>query len=96
MQTLTLKPDGSPWVIPTPFGFILIHRVPKEPRKVQVKLPVGLKAFKGEERALENSPYVKKENGKLVPIFPMLVPKVNKEGELEGLEIPTTFVLGET
>ena len=57
MATQTLKfKAGQPIVIPTPSGLIKIHRL--DSRSFRFELPAGIRAFKGEERAVMNQPKV--------------------------------------
>lgn len=93
-QTMTLKPNGTPVLIPTAHGIIRLWRDPSEPRKVHTELPAGLQAFFGDDRALENSPFVTRdESGKIVPKFDNLIPQFDEAGNWLGLQEVTKYRL---
>lgn len=93
-QTLTLKPNGQPVLIPTAHGIIKVWRDPDETRKVLLLLPNGLSGYFGDDRAIANSMYVTKDDhGNIIPRFKHLVPEVDEHGQLIGLTEPTVFKL---
>lgn len=93
-QTLTLRSDGTPIVITTPMGMIKIHRLQGEGRKVIMDLPAGLMGFVSEERALDRSAFLARdEEGRIVPKFKLLAPLTGPHGELVGVCEPSRFRL---
>jgi hypothetical protein len=58
-------------------------------------MPDGMRAWIGESRAMENAVFVKKQNGCFVPKYAMLVPRVDGNGSLTGVEAPGVIRIGD-
>ena len=87
-QTLDLRRD-EPIVIETPEGLIRISKLASHQNrgKILIELPGGMKAFVGEERALDHARFVTKtSDGRLVPTYSVLVPTKGDDGSLAGVK----------
>ena len=83
-------------VIETPVGHIIIQWTAR-PRKVIIELPGGLRAHKSMGRALEDGKYLRVRDGRVVPIFQVLVPKLDGNGEFAGvMELKTARITPKT
>jgi len=87
---------NKPIVIETPMGFIHIREIKvkdgrgRKHRRVEMLLPPGLTANRGEERAKQSARFVEMaEDGRVRPKYEVLVPELDHEGNLVGVKMPT-------
>lgn len=87
-QEIKIRRDG-PVVIETPSGLIRIMDGGERGRLV-IELPDDMVAHVGEERALKRAKFLRRDaDGKLVPIFRLLSPVIDREtGALVGVRPP--------
>lgn len=91
-QILDLRGGQEPLFIQTPLGLIELQRVKEDGRKLRLKLPACCRAFRKKHEALETSPFLHVENGLVKPLFSLLSPVVNEQGELIDVAVPQTLV----
>ena len=101
-QTLALRPD-EPIGIKTPLGYILLEQVERPAgkgfRQLKITMPGYMEALvlnnEGKKKTLMESSEVKIDGGKVVPLFNLLSPLVDKDGQLIGVVSPGTLRLEE-
>lgn len=94
-QILTLRSGPEHAVtIETPMGLIHIERLTRDTRKIEVVLPMGLRANRETHHtSARNGYFVREDDGRLVPAYDMLVPLRDERGALIGAARPTAFEL---
>jgi hypothetical protein len=94
-QILTLRPGPEHAVtIETPMGLIRIERLTRDTRKIEITLPMGLRANRETNHKNDRNGYfVREDDGQLVPAYDMLVPLRDGKGALIGAARPTAFEL---
>lgn len=82
MPTQVLEPNrDESLVIITPAGPIRLTKL--KGAKWRIETPDGMIAQRGEERALKDNPYLRRnERGFLEPLYRMLIPKLDEKGSL--------------
>ncbi len=90
-QHLEVKRD-IPVVIEHPAGFIEIVRTAS--KRIEVRLPDGVSAWHGMDRAQLHAKYLKVEDGKVVPAYELLQPQIGPDGELVGIQTPEPIRFG--
>ena len=84
---------NKPIIIETPEGLIRIEIKQHPRRRFVITLPQGMSAWHGEDRAFEHGRFLcKDENGVVKPKYDIIVPKVNENGELIGIDMPKPFI----
>lgn len=92
-RVVTLR-AREPILIETPCGFIELHKLYKDRRKVEIVLPDGLSIHFDRVSATRSSKYVREtEDGRIVPAYSMLVPTLADDGSLVGTHEPTEMTL---
>lgn len=77
--------QGRTWFIETPEGIIQFKHLKRH--TVLFDLPGGMRAFDRIERVLEHARFVReKEPDLYVPTYGILIPQVNQEGALVGVD----------
>lgn len=89
-QYLEVKRD-IPVVIETPEGFVEIIRTAS--KRVEIRLPGGMRAWHGMDRASKNARFLRLEEGRVLPNYEVLVPTISDDGELDGVRAPEPFRL---
>lgn len=87
---MTLSGKQRSVFIETPMGIIEIERL--DNRQLRFIGPDGVVVHRSEERALRGAQYVTKDSsGKLHPKYQILVPKVDEDGALAGVDQPPVY-----
>jgi len=94
-QILTLKAD-RPVVIETPEGLVRIFRCGRS-RKLRIELPPAMRAYQGDERAIEHLRFLRMgEDGEVKPGYNTLRPITDENGKLVRVEALTAVKLAPT
>lgn len=96
-RTQYMTPAGKPMFIETPAGMIRIEwdRSNMRRKKLAISMPGCFTVERTEDRAIKNMKYLRKVNGHLVPDYRILVPVVDDDGTIAGIDRPGTLRLGQ-
>lgn len=91
-QTMTLR-RSVPIVLETAEGLLKINYLGG--KKISLSLPGEMKAHVGAERELQDERFVRR-NGKggIKPLFRIITPKVDRDGELVGVTVAKELTIG--
>ena len=93
----TMSPQvGKPLYIETPAGMVRISwDKSRRRRTLLIELPGCFVVHKGEDHAFSDLRFLRRDsNGKVHPNYQLLVPVVDADGEIMGIERPQALRLG--